>query len=487
MRGTALAQCAGWLMALALLLVSGAPAADDRAEDALIRASGFNPETIGYMVYDLDAQHVVRAWRADETFIPASVTKILTGIGALEALGPDRRFSTYLATDRPRNGEALDGDLYLVGGGDPLLVEKDLRSLADALAAETTGKVAGEFYFDSSALPFFPEISSEQIESVAYNTAVSALSVDFNRQLLHWRRNEATRALQVAIRPDLGLSTAGLATAPMDDGRSVALALSDRAPPRWLLTPRVPSAGSLWVPVREPDLQAATLFRLMALERDVALDRPEPGRIHGHHVLLAEHLGPPVDEIVVQALRFSNNMVSELLGLQATKRLGVEVQGLDESARTLFIWLRSAMPDGGWESFRPENHSGLSTASRATPRQLVAMLLYGAYRTYGDADFLALLPNARWLTGQEPYAVRAKTGTMHYASGLAGIVEHRQGRRLLFAVFNTDYEGRAALEADPRRYQSDVQQRARAWTSRARQLEERLVRHWADAIGSGKL
>jgi serine-type D-Ala-D-Ala carboxypeptidase/endopeptidase (penicillin-binding protein 4) len=245
--------------------------------------------------------------------------------------------------------------------------------------------------------------------------------------------------------------------------------------------------GALWVPVRDPSRQAALLFRTRAWERDVHLPEPVPGRIGQQRTVLAEHVSPPLDEIAVQALRYSNNLVSEVLGLQASKRLGLQQPPLDQSARALFAWMRSALPDGGWDSFHVENHSGLSAAARATPRQMIAMLLYGAFRTYGEDDFLALLRPARWLGPREPFAVRAKTGTMHYASGLAGVIEHRSGRRLLFAVFNTDYAARAELERNPNRYQADVQRSARAWTGRARRLEERLVRHWAGALGSGAL
>ncbi len=48
--------------------------------------------------------------------IPASTLKILTGLAALEALGPEHRFTTSVVRSGPR--------IVLVGGGDPMLVTR---------------------------------------------------------------------------------------------------------------------------------------------------------------------------------------------------------------------------------------------------------------------------------------------------------------------------------------------------------------------------
>ena len=48
--------------------------------------------------------------------VPASTTKLLTGLAALEALGPDARFRTTVVQ--------VDGRIVLVGGGDPALSQR---------------------------------------------------------------------------------------------------------------------------------------------------------------------------------------------------------------------------------------------------------------------------------------------------------------------------------------------------------------------------
>ena len=69
--------------------------------------------------------------------IPASTQKILIAAVALEVLGPEFRFTTTVRTPIPNDG-VVTGDVYLVGGGDPLLTSDDYPIDDDALPAFAT-------------------------------------------------------------------------------------------------------------------------------------------------------------------------------------------------------------------------------------------------------------------------------------------------------------------------------------------------------------
>ena len=63
---------------------------------------------------------VLYAYNPVEPLIPASNVKLLTATAVLDRLGPAGRLTTTVRAARPAAG-VVDGDLYLVGGGDPLL------------------------------------------------------------------------------------------------------------------------------------------------------------------------------------------------------------------------------------------------------------------------------------------------------------------------------------------------------------------------------
>ena len=87
--------------------------------------------------------------------IPASTQKLLVAAVALEVLGADYTFETAVLAPLAVDG-VVDGDVYLVGGGDPLLVSSDvpyddddgfdrtpLDLLADAFVASGIERVRG--------------------------------------------------------------------------------------------------------------------------------------------------------------------------------------------------------------------------------------------------------------------------------------------------------------------------------------------------------
>ena len=61
---------------------------------------------------------------ADVPVIPASNQKLFVAIAALEILGPEFRFTTSVAAPPAEEG-VVEGDIYLIGGGDPLLTSDD--------------------------------------------------------------------------------------------------------------------------------------------------------------------------------------------------------------------------------------------------------------------------------------------------------------------------------------------------------------------------
>ena len=101
----------------------------------------------------------------DLPVIPASNQKLLIAAAALHVLGPDHTFTTQ-AQAAGLSAGVVPGDLYLVGGGDPLLTTNDypaeningyavlnatpLDTLADNIAAAGVTQIQGNLVADAS-------------------------------------------------------------------------------------------------------------------------------------------------------------------------------------------------------------------------------------------------------------------------------------------------------------------------------------------------
>lgn len=102
----------------------------------------------GAYVRDLVTGRTLYSRKADATRAPASNEKLLTTSTALLRFGPDAQLRTTLeARAAPVDG-VIDGDVALVGAGDPYLSTSQLRMIASQLVAlgvtEITGKVLGD-------------------------------------------------------------------------------------------------------------------------------------------------------------------------------------------------------------------------------------------------------------------------------------------------------------------------------------------------------
>ncbi len=117
----------------------------------------------GVHVVEVGSGRTVFARRADEPFILASNAKILTTAAALDGLGPGYFFETpLLARGRiDRSSRTLEGDLAVVGGGDPTISGRRhlgdpfgvFRRWAARLRLMGVERVAGDLILDHGLFP----------------------------------------------------------------------------------------------------------------------------------------------------------------------------------------------------------------------------------------------------------------------------------------------------------------------------------------------
>ena len=157
-----------WLCLFLLpLLLLPAPALAGAKE----KVAGLAPSGMVFVV-DADGNELV-AQSADEPFVPASVTKIVTAWLALEVLGGEYRFETKFYLDEHRV-------LYVRGGGDPFLISEELAVLAPALVAAVGREPLTRIVLDASYYPSELRIPGIEDTNRSYDALNSALAVNFN-------------------------------------------------------------------------------------------------------------------------------------------------------------------------------------------------------------------------------------------------------------------------------------------------------------------
>ncbi len=335
-----------------------------------------------------------------EPLVPASNTKLVTAAVALDVLGADYTFATtVLGLAAPDANGALGGDLFLVGGGDPLLTTAAYRAV---LAADPV----------QVGTPFTSlESVADAVVAAGVRSVTGAVVGDDGR---YDRQYYVPR-----LRADLKGSEVGPSSAlAVDDGLS-------------RFSPRVAAT--------EPAVTAAATLATLLAERGVTVGgRARAGAAPREATTLATVRSAPLPVVLRQLLATSDDDAAELLvkeiGLVA-KGQGASSAGIGVMVERLTAWLaplgvdtqRVVLFDG----------SGLVGDNRLTCSVLLALLgRYGAdspiVQGLGTAGVQGTLVGNLKGTVAEG-RLRAKTGSLPSLDvrTLSGVFPTADGTELL--------------------------------------------------------
>jgi D-alanyl-D-alanine carboxypeptidase/D-alanyl-D-alanine-endopeptidase (penicillin-binding protein 4) len=433
---------------------------------------------VGFAVARSDRPEFLEERGASVGLPPASVVKALTAAYALFHLGPDFRFETTLMATGPVENGVLRGDLVLIGNGDPNLDTDDLFVLSQKLAAAGVTSVTGQFLVWAGGFRRIFSIDPEQPDHLGYNPAVSGLNLNYNRIYFEWARNNGDYSATLdarspSHRPVVDVAQLEIADrgAPVyqyrhNDGRDI-----------WSVARgALGTGGARWIPVRQPELYAGEVFASFTAAQGMVLPPPKMAETAPEGRVLIVQQGRELHKVVQGMLKYSTNLTAEVLGLAATQARGFPAPTLQMSASLMSSWARQTY---GLNGVRLVDHSGLGDRSRMSASDMVRALQLAK-----GLDLKPLLKPIRLpdRITRLPAKVFAKTGTLHFVSGLAGYLETPDGSELTFAVFCADVERRAGLT----RAQRERPRGARGWNTQARALQHGLIERWAQLYGSSK-
>ncbi len=265
---------------------------------------------------------------ADVVVIPASVQKILVAAVAEEVLGDEFVYTTTVVGPTPTDG-VIAGDVYLVGGGDPLL--------------------SGEWY-EESELDRFPAFNTTSLDELAGRLVEAGVT-----QINGVVRGDGSRYDDEFFAPGWGEGVAGLEAGPYD-----ALLVNDS---------RVlgdDQRGS------DPNESGAREFvRILAEQGVVVTGGASTGVAPATLDELAAVDSQPLPAIISEMLTNSDNNTAELMVKEigfATGGAGTRLAGLEVIDSTITNWgvdtAGMVLGDG----------SGLSLDNRITCTTLLGVL-----------------------------------------------------------------------------------------------------------------
>lgn len=340
------------------------------------------------LIIDIEGKRIINI-NADVPLLPASNMKIVVAMVALDVLTPEFVFSTSLVGRV--NGNTVEGDAYLIGGGDPLLVTGNypatepyptfnftrLENLFDALSSQGITQIEGSVIGDES-------------------------------------RYDAER-----FTPSLGLGIKGTEVGPLGS-----LMVNDGVITGNPIKPDNPALG------------AATEFTSTLQNNGISVTgTPKVGSAPQDLSVIAKIDSLPLSEIVAEMLTNSDNNTAELLVKElgfASTGVGTREAGLEVMKAKLVEWGISL------DALTFVDGSGLDRGNRLTCSSLSALLAKDG--GFGPAG-LGLAVAGQTGTLRDVLGdslgggkLRGKTGTLTGAKSLSGFVPYAADQASSFSL-----------------------------------------------------
>ena len=381
--------------------------------------------------------------RAYDWITPASVLKLIVADTALDVLGASYRFHTILAAEHGIGSDgALDGNLWLVGSGDPSLRSTDLDAGVAELYGAGLRSITGGAAVDAQAM-HGPELNPHWEASDAgedYAAPTSAVSIDGDTVEFDVTGSSPGQPAGVSIVPQsdaVSVSGEVRTTAPQSD--EDVNVTQGQTPDSFVVSGTIAPGeqGKYWLPIRGvPQYAGAVLDRILR-DRGVELGRPPSvERAPMDTIVLWDHRSAPLRLLERHMLFHSDNHYAE----QLLRSVGREGDGIATDASGIATEQRFLSERGiPTPGLHLSDGSGLADDNRVAAITLARILSDAEARGGDDALYLLLPLGGKQGTLREYDftsalgRVRAKSGHISGVASLAGYVNTLHHGRVVFA------------------------------------------------------
>ena len=424
--------------------------------DELLENPNISDALVSLHIVRVADDKVLYAKNEDELRVPASTIKLFTTAAALDALGPDYRFTTEIYAPRPQEG-IIQGNLHLKGYGDPWLVPERFWYFANRLKYAGVTQVDGDIVVDDSYFggPAIAAGQEQDTSSSAYMAPAGALSVGFNAVLVHVLPTTPGQPAQIAVEPESQyaivegtVTTSERTRTRIDvevierDGQSVVQVEG------YILQTDKPRG--YWRRIQHPGIHSGEVFKQMLEDAGIKVTgkvrkgqvtQPTESTSDSNQEAMVSMTSPRLADLIEKINKYSNNFMSS----QVARALGAKVEGApgtwSKGEKAIQDFLTQKVKIQGPAPVI-KNASGLHDVNRVTARHVTQLLSYMAHQPQHRVEYLNSMAVAggtgtlqsRMHENQANQIVRAKTGTLSIASALSGYVTTASGELLAFSM-----------------------------------------------------
>lgn len=427
--------------------------------DSILDQSELKNAQYGVYILNLSNDSLIYARNSQKLLIPASNMKIITTGASLSYLGPKYRYTTRLALRGPLNGSRLDGDIIILGGGDPTFslagLERFVSKIKEKGITEVNGNiVVNEEYFKDMSL-HGNTFTSERLPTgwawhyldARYAAEISALSMNKNYVNVSIEATGLDETAKVTLEPNteyLSLVN-NMKTKPGEDS----IIIYRRPEENIIHVDGGIGEGhkkDIPVAVKDPALFVGSYFKERLSDESINTkgyvvkeENISPNKAMNPHPLtfIDSVNSPPLTDILSETNIESVNLYAEIL----LKTLGAQFYGegtFYHGVRILKRFLKLCGADTSAVSLW--DGSGLSRYNLVSPYQIVLVLRYMYWSRYASI-FSEFLPEVGQGTLENRFEnfegeMRAKTGSLHAVSSLSGYLKVNETDYCFSVIFN---------------------------------------------------
>ncbi len=414
--------------------------------------SNVDTNNMGAFVLRIGDREPLMVFNENSPQLPASVMKLVTTYAALGTLGANYRWPTEIyMTGNLRNGN-LSGNLIVKGYGSPDFKTVDLRTMLQQLRRQGVRNFSGNVIFDTSyfqvpnidpgsfdgkryetynaqpdALLFNEKTSEFIVQNVRGKPSIYSPTPAQNVRIVNNIRSVGSRCRGSSRSPKMSISSDQSGHVVTFSGR-----YSSRCGKRNYKKAITDSSSMIFSSINrfwKQDVGGNIKARFVR------------GRVPGNARLLYRHMSAPLNQIIQEVNKQSNNLMARQLMLTiGARKLGAP-SNPRKSEQAIKQWLHSQGLK--FAELRIENGSGLSRWSRISARHVGELLLH-AYRSPHRQYFMNSLAIAakdgtikkRFRNTPVAGKGRFKTGSLKNARGIAGYVRGFDGRDYIVSILH---------------------------------------------------